>query len=765
MSDDMSKKSVDDIPLSFLTPSAVPHENKKWKKILSKQPRKRARTSMTESVAVETPPSPTTVTAPQSSEECPLTIHETSFIVPHVTGICAVATPLSGNVVAAARSDGSIELRDISLQWATTARVFPDSIGAKGVVKSMAFTPCGAYLLAARLDGRLCIYQCTSQGLLPHVTLHPGDGALWNVTCAEPKKGVFFLFAVACDDGCVRFIRPDPNLTDVSKDQELPTDPAHYLISSSEISNGRALSLAWAPSALTSDDARVIACGDSKGTVRWINSDSGKCVGRGKIPSLQQIHIMIWTMQFIRNGQFLLCGDDRGMITIWSTATNTLVDELRVEGLVGTLWCSTVVSRDKASEIVLFGSACGTAGGVRTGISFDGRWPLLRAFECHKHDIRGMACLSSGEFITGSRDSRIGLIRREDLHSKLGCVEAKMIYEEDGVLRQPSVQVIRKHRLLLHRSAHSVDLWSSEYESVKLLLRMSLKSVRSDLIACALSDDASLLVVSAPGVFKLYHIWDNGGGKPLTSPSFGKVDLLEVDCKVEDLLHGCVDVIFCKDTLIALSRCRTKIISFNVPVGELSVIPSSVMGCTAKILCSLASGSDVIAVSDSRGSVHIGTISRECNGETNWSWSSLRKDEGEKAICAMGLSANGEKLAFCTVDGNVFVSDLKDEVNVISNIGTFPSVANALSISENSQSLLLSGSGHCRIMACDVSGAVKKRRRGEDYSHSKGLSLRVKKSILCTGILGPGEIVFIRRNWNTIEESLPSVVPRKPRKI
>lgn len=695
-----------------------------------------------------------------------LRVQECSFVQWDVSGISAISASLCGSLIAVARSNGTVELRHKDVAWAPVSVLYFDP-SPELSISAMIFSNCSGYLFIARLDGALLFTRVTSEGLLPHVELSPGGGAIWDLAVSSTVPKGLVKLALACDDGCVRFVEPDPSFASSdSLDQKipsLPTDSAHYLVKISEATEARVLSVAWAPLA-PGRDADCVACGDAEGGVRWINPDSGALYGRGKLPSVRREQTAIWTIAFAREGRDLLCGDSRGMATVWSSATSTLRQEVRIEGLRGALWSSTVVADAANSEIAFFGCAAGGVGGLKSPSvnADDAMWVPLRGCRFHSHDVRGMASFPSGAVISGSLDARMCLFTPGEFIDKRTIL---WVLPYHGCVGQPPVQFCRNNKFILSRRQNGIDLWSipDDSQSPPLKLRMILKNFESDLLSCAISGDGSMVAASSLESFRLYQIWDNEGAIT-DSTSFGKVRLIQVGYTVEAVLSGGVDMSFCGHTLVCILKSKQKVALFEE--GQTQIIRKGEIGSTAMSLERIACVDGKIAVCDSKGNVFSAPLSPSCTrGESKLSWTCTFSPEVPVGgITAISFSPSGKKLAIATSEFKVYVrSDADPEGRAVVE-GPFSGVITSMSFSENEESLLISGEKFCIVM-CAIH-SCRKRKHGTDSQVAgfEPYKLRVGDSVLGSCVLGASRIAVVRRRWDLVQSSasLPDAIPKKP---
>lgn len=610
------------------------------------------------------------------------------------------------------------------------------------------------------------------EGLVEHVRLVPGGGAIWDLAVSMSASHHLLCVAVACDDGCVRFITPDPEfvrtVTGEGADMVvLPVQSAHYLITRSETTEARALSVAWAPPDVTGEGEvhQCVACGDAEGGLRWIDPRTGRVYGRGKIPGVQKQRAMIWTLQFTREGRDVVCGDSRGMVTVWASATNTIMQELRIEGLKSAIWSSAVVNEGAGVDTVFFGCAGGGVGGLRSPVvgAEDELWVPLRGCHFHSHDVRGMASFPNGGVVSGSFDARI-------------CVFTPQIFVErrkiQWVLPYPScvgqspVQFCRKSGLILSRRREGIDVWSipEKNQTPLLKLRMKLKSFKSGLIACAISENGQFVAASSVDSFRLYRIWD-GDGEVSNSSTFGKVRPIGVKDRMEMSLRGSVDLGFCGRKLVCISGSKEQVAFYEE--GVLQKYSVEEIGCAGRFLERIACSDEGVAVCDSRGELFFSAVKPDSLGQCpSLSWTKVfSRNSKVHAVTALAFSPSKKQIAIASSDLNVYVRRVNGTKGGNgSHLGPFRGVVTSLSFSAQGKSLLISGETFCCVTPLKGSG-LKKRKHGDGGDGKTGSTtfmLETKDSILGSSALDSSRLVVVRRPWNTVHSSLPRAIPKKP---
>lgn len=692
----------------------------------------------------------------RESASVPLHVHECSFVKPHVPGFSAISTTRCGTRLAIATTDGIVQLHQRSDHWKPVSVVFPDSGRPELAVSSLKFSPCDRYLFISRLDGSLSLYSVSFEGLLPHVTLQPGGGAIWDMAFQDLLSKGQFLLAIACDDGRVRFVQPDPDYSSLDPAAPYPNESSHYTISLGEKSSDRVLCVTWGT---TSKGDSYVVCGDSAGRIRWIGAKSGRSWGNAQIAPVRRNPVLIWTVLAIDNGSVVICGDSRGLVTIWSSRSRTMLAEVHIEGIRGAIWCSSFWPYRDHENCVVVGCANGGVGGLslKNGGS---SWNSIRASLLHTHDVRGVAPLPDGHFVTASIDGQVLLFSVDSLFDS--SVKVSRLEMNDGTLAQPPVQFSPDAKLLVARGKDTLEFCHVPMDSEgspSLRLRMVLRGLGSPLRSFAISRSSHFVALSSGDSFKLYKVWDGTGGQDSLSLSFGKVCPMSVDGVIEGAMWGCVDLAFGGDILAAISRSRTRVILYNVKTGRVKHVGIFEIKCAGKLLSKIACSDGRVAVSDSSGSVYTAVISSESlNGALEWAKVGEGSMFGDNVTC-LAISPSGQRIAFAYRSGEMRMVFLK-EGTMKTLSGKFLMIFNAITFGRSEKGLLASGLKDAFV----VSWIQNKKSKGGSDGRSPGLKcfqIHLPGQVWSCGVWGVGRIIAVRKHADLIQEYLPDAIPKK----
>ena len=710
----------------------------------------------------EAPPLPNTIkiNAPEIPPEA-LSLPDTTkvdvlklwFLKWEISSISTIAVSPNGRFMVVARKSGCLELRPKCFDWETTFIVRWNVSNETSAVSALAFDNTSNYLVVGRLNGHLDIYSVSDQGMAHHVRVEPGGGSVFSL--ATRPYGDFEV-AVGSEDGRVRFVRVDEEFATLNtrkeQDNQLPTDMNHYLVHRGPRSDGMCLSLDWKSNG--PEDAGSIVCGDSVAGLRWISGSTKEIVGRSHAP-IQGSKCQIWTVQIVANGTQVVCGDSRGMVTVWCCRTFTKVEENQIEGMAGDIWSSAVIEESSGVETVLLGCAGGTVASITSLVSANGSvsWMPRRATTIHSHDVRSICVIPKECFITGSYDTRLCIITGPTTDQ----ANLNYILPYHGAAGQNPTQVIREASLIVSMKQSEIDFWSpsvSAREDPFLALRIKRPDSVGSTVSLAAANDASSIAVSNVEGFSIYDLTKSSVVPGKNSPLFSKVVLREIASSVEKSFKGANQLSILKGSVIGIPRDMQSLLILTG--DKLQCISREEIGSKAlfltKLLCNPESGSIVVA--DSLGDIFLADIDQlEEKG-----FRYVASVGPEKRIACMECSSNGQTLGLSLTDRTIAVIPLKEEKPSIGITKPFQSLIKSMSFSSKENSVLLSGSRFC----CVARWRGNQRTGGHVSDlHVQTTSLLRKTVILASGILSPSLLCIIERKFDTEFSRLPAVVPRR----
>ncbi|PXF48534.1 hypothetical protein BWQ96_01703 [Gracilariopsis chorda] len=690
----------------------------------------------------------------------PLKVHECRFFQSGSRGVSSMSVSPSGRFIVIARTDQSIELKDSRAMWTTISIFFPEPTLKQAPITTVEFSTCNSYVFASRANGTIQILKVTDDGLVHQVSLSPGGGRIHDLSVCRDPSIEGFCIAAACQDGRVRIIRPDPSFFALKDDRDLPTNPAFYDTLASEKAMAPVTCLSWAPYSASGTDDCIVA-GDADGGVRWMNPTNGSCYGAGKIPSLRGKKVVMKTIQFARGGRQVFCGDSRGFVTIWSSRTNTISDEIHVDGLNGSVLSSTISKLPNTaegeklagSEVIVFGSEGGEIATLRS-VPDSEFWSASRVVRVHSDKVQSISSLGKGSIVSSSMDSF------------LATFNCKALFEQDridwmwphvGCVGQPSVQLLQSSGMVLLKRHHSIEAWSFSRASPSpvLALRMNLHKL-SDVRACSYSTKTETFAVATVNSFHLFKVTTQNSDD--TGPqSFRDLRELKVPAGVSMRLKGCIDMLFCGEALVCIGRCRKQIFLYHQDEVQ-DISPSIPEGTRGTYFCKLAGAERNLMVSDSRGNVLVCSVSDQ-NPRTfslsDWNLFSSESRKGQRTlVSAMSFSPSGSKIAVAYTDLGLRVFDFSrlksseqkcdGSLNSCASINSsLASVTNSISFSRTERSVLVTGSSFSKVISLPKSSDVTYKHLKESEFHLYEHGTTRKESFVASAILGPAEVIMV----------------------
>jgi WD40 repeat protein len=719
-----------------------------------------------------------------------ISLQKCAFIPVPAAGITALASSPSGLHVALARSGGSLEL--LSPSGPTASRWIPSSLmpapapsASPAEISSLAFQPLpGASLWVARMDGTVSLLAISQAGLPSSVsssrTIALGGGSVWALAVHPTDPNTV---AAACDDGSVRIVEDGPSSGGLA------------VIRVCGKTDARVLCVDWTPRG-------GIVCGDSGGGVRWVDPASGRVVGRGVLRGRR-----VWSLCFAKSGKEVVCGDSRGRVSVWNSASCTVSDELTVENMDGDVMAVASTLSVAAGETVLVGSVSGAIGGIMAAPNArpGDPWAPLRARRLHTHDVRALArvCSSttvdstkkSPTFVSGGLDATMCGFGMSTLLKDAHPTRMRPLALSGGPSAQPTVQFVARQGAVVARHPNHVDVWRLYPHSrpPAHLFRLSLAgSLGPTISAVAVSSSLRLVAVSAAGAARLYSITpvvkdakNRRVHHSAASPFAGKIrTTLAASDPILMALIGSPDMVFAgkNPVLIAISQDRTSIVAITglqAPTdledsdNDMGVAATrwgmcEHLGCargTARLVRLVASPAVAgrFAVSDSAGLVSVIDVGDDGGEDGQCAPVPIASHRVRGLVMAMGFSADGSRLVMTTSTGAMFVADLvSKQVLTLNHVpAKVACAATSLSFSPDSTSVVLSGGDTCYVVGLEVPCATSYEQNDVEKPAPSSHDLGRHENIIGSCVLGKNRLALVHRPWNLVAQSLPSMMPRK----
>lgn len=720
----------------------------------------------------------------------------------------------------------------VNSEWLPITEIPADAGDDELSISSLCFSPCGRYLFVARLNGLVYIFNVSDQdGLVFHMKFNPGGGAIWHIQFnpyqSEMKTALgYFQLAIACDDGSVRIFSPDENF--MSDDGNYSNDSAHFNVKNSPQCSGRTLCVSWCEPESTHDNRNVdpvITCGDSEGGLRWINSKTCKVIDDAKIPAGNDgLPISVWTIQSLFNGEKVVSADDRGILTVWNSSTASISSELRLEGLDCPIWCSSILKPvPESSDItVLFGAADGSVSGLVFHKESQSH-SAIRPRRVHTHDIRSIAScrdLHQQTFMTASTDSKILSLSTKHLLQGIKSNQEKQgstVSINFGIVgKSPMCQVIRDHNLLVSTTKNKdLEFWTLEPRGPqrrmedramdlnvpKFTLKMSLDNRKANIMAFAVSPDARLVAMSDFGTFRLYSLRGSPSKQDQYSV-FGDVKQMKTSLSCDEKLAGAVDLTFCGDYIIAVSRSKKSIILFNFVEDKIKTIElgKGLHSKAERLQRVVSTNTGLVSVADSRSQLYIAKLDlKQKDIVFKHAWQTVDitppGDEGKSSrsrlvITSLAAAPTVDRVLVGTSDTHVTCVNLsQDPYNKDFTCETqrlnIKFIPTSITIGPNGNALI-SGTSEVALASFKVyqsqAAGVKRdespRARKMNYygqrlpsQHRPSKERRIvykfqhipssKKCLWSTGVLSSGDIVLVQKESEVIQSCLPDAIPKK----
>jgi WD40 repeat protein len=747
------------------------------------------------------------VELPKSCGDSALSIHKCAFIPVPAAGITALASSPDGSLAALARSGGSLELLSslgpTGSRWTLcSALAAPPLSASPADISSLAFQSLPhTSLWVARMDGTVALLPISQDGLPPvsdsASALSLGGGAVWALA---PNPTDPNTVAAACDDGSVRIVEEDPEGGGLA------------VVRVCGKTDARVLCVDWSRRA-------GIVCGDSAGGVRWVNPATGRVIGRGVLRGRR-----VWDLCFAKAGKEVVCGDSRGRVSVWDSATCTVSEELLVDGMNGDVLSVVSSLSVDAGETVLLGSASGAVGGIMAAPNAQpgDPWAPLRARRLHTHDVRALTLLGSTtgtdsrnrghhlradagpSFLSGGLDATMCAFHLSTLLKDSQPSRVRPLDACGGPAAQPAVQFVARQAALVARYSDHVDVWRlfPRDRSPALLFRISVAaSLGPTICAVAVSSSIRLVAISSASSARIYSIVPADKKKPLRNrtlessndvvPFSGKIrSALAASDPILAALVGSPDMVFAgKDpVLIAISRDRQSIVACSGLQAPLDVEQSDDdvgvaatrwgmfehLGCargTNRIvrLASSPATASRFAVSDSSGLVSVIDVGDDGGEDGQCAPVPVASHRVSSPVVAMGFSPDGSRLAITCTSGSIFV--LTVQCKTLWTLRHVPakvaSLATCVSFSPSGKAIVLSGSNKCFIATVDVpsipvGSASHFSKAAVTGESSPGLhDLGRHENVIATCVLGKDRLAIVYRPWDLVSKSLPSAIPRK----
>ncbi|XP_015417271.1 PREDICTED: cirhin isoform X4 [Myotis davidii] len=353
-------------------------------------------------------------------------VHRVRFFNYVPSGIRCVAYNNQSNRLAVSRTDGTVEIYNLSANY-FQEKFFP---GHESRATEALCWAKGQRLFSAGLNGEIIEYDL--QALNIKYSMDAFGGPIWSMA-ASPSGSQLL---VGCEDGSVKLFQINPDKIQFERNFDRQ--------------KSRILSLSWHPSG-THIAAGSIDC------ISVFDVKSGSAIHKMHVDrqymGVSKRKCIIWGVAFLSDGT-VISVDSAGKVQFWDSATGTLVKT----HLVANADVQSIAVSDQEDSFVV-GTAEGTVFHFQlvsvTSNSSEKQWVRTKPFQHHTHDVRTVAH-SPTALISGGTDTHL-VIRP--------LMEKVEVKNYDAALRKitfPHRRLIscsKKRQLLLFQFSHHLDLW------------------------------------------------------------------------------------------------------------------------------------------------------------------------------------------------------------------------------------------------------------------------------------------------------------------
>uniref|UniRef100_A0A5F5PFK2 UTP4 small subunit processome component n=1 Tax=Equus caballus TaxID=9796 RepID=A0A5F5PFK2_HORSE len=353
-------------------------------------------------------------------------VHRVRFFNYVPSGIRCVAYNNQSNRLAVSRTDGTVEIYNLSANY-FQEKFFP---GHESRATEALCWAKGQRLFSAGLNGEIIEYDL--QALNIKYAMDAFGGPIWSMA-ASPSGSQLL---VGCEDGSVKLFQITPGKIQFERNFDRQ--------------KSRILSLSWRPS------GTHIAAG-SIDYISVFDVKSGSAIHKMLVDrqymGVSKRKCIIWGVAFLSDGT-VISVDSAGKVQFWDSATGTLVKN----HLIANADVQSIAVSDQEDSFVV-GTAEGTVFHFQlvsvTSNSSEKQWVRTKPFQHHTHDVRAVAH-SPTALISGGTDTHL-VIRP--------LMEKVEVKNYDAALRKitfPHRRLIscsKKKQLLLFQFAHHLELW------------------------------------------------------------------------------------------------------------------------------------------------------------------------------------------------------------------------------------------------------------------------------------------------------------------
>uniref|UniRef100_A0A7N9CIT1 UTP4 small subunit processome component n=1 Tax=Macaca fascicularis TaxID=9541 RepID=A0A7N9CIT1_MACFA len=359
-------------------------------------------------------------------------VHRVRFFNYVPSGIRCVAYNNQSNRLAVSRTDGTVEVYNLSANY-FQEKFFP---GHESRATEALCWAEGQRLFSAGLNGEIMEYDLQALNIKYAVDVF--GGPIWSMAVSPSGSQLLVSkqLLVGCEDGSVKLFQITPDKIQFERNFDRQ--------------KSRILSLSWHPS------GTHVAAG-SIDYISVFDVKSGSAIHK-MIVDRQHMGVskrkcIVWGVAFLSDGT-VISVDSAGKVQFWDSATGTLVKS----HLIANADVQSIAVAEQEDSFVV-GTAEGTVFHFQlvpvTSNSSEKQWVRTKPFQHHTHDVRTVAH-SPTALISGGTDTHL-VIRP--------LMEKVEVKNYDAALRKitfPHRRLIscsKKRQLLLFQFAHHLELW------------------------------------------------------------------------------------------------------------------------------------------------------------------------------------------------------------------------------------------------------------------------------------------------------------------
>ncbi|ELW50370.1 Cirhin [Tupaia chinensis] len=304
-------------------------------------------------------------------------VHRVRFFNYVPSGIRCVAYNNQSNRLAVSRTDGTVEIYNLSANY-FQEKFFP---GHESRATEALCWAEGQRLFSAGLNGEIVEYDL--QALNIKYSIDAFGGPIWSMTTSPSGSQLL----VGCEDGSVKLFQITPDKIQFERNFDRQ--------------KSRILSLSWHPS------GTHIAAG-SIDYISVFDVKSGNAVHKMMVDrqymGVSKRKCIVWGVAFLSDGT-VISVDSAGKVQFWDSVTGTLVKN----HLIANADVQSIAVADQEDSFVV-GTAEGTVFHFQlvsvTSSSNEKQWVRTKPFQHHTHDVRAVAH-SPTALISGGTDTHL----------------------------------------------------------------------------------------------------------------------------------------------------------------------------------------------------------------------------------------------------------------------------------------------------------------------------------------------------------------------